>query len=77
MGEGLIKLLVQITSGPRTRHRPIGDWDEVFDYIWDNRQWFAGISLMASTGDKAYPQAPFTQVRTVTEIPDEQPNGAP
>jgi ribonucleoside-diphosphate reductase alpha chain len=40
----------------------------VFDYIWDNRQWFAGISLMSAFGDKAFPQAPFTEVRTAEQI---------
>ena len=30
--------------------------------MYDNRQWFCGISFLAATGDKAYPQAPFTEV---------------
>jgi ribonucleoside-triphosphate reductase len=63
----------ELCTDDRIRHNvsntiDVDDMDEVFDYIWDNRYHFAGISLMASTGDKAYPQAPFTQVRTASEI---------
>lgn len=44
------------------------DWDEAEQYIYDNRQWFAGISLLPAAGDKAYAQAPLTEVHTVDEI---------
>lgn len=44
------------------------EWAEVEQYIFDNRQYFAGISLMAGQGDKAYAQAPFTEVLTAQEI---------
>lgn len=46
----------------------VDDWDEVEQYIFDNRSWFAGISLLAAAGDKAYAQAPFTEVLTAEEI---------
>lgn len=46
----------------------VDDWDEVEQYIFDNREWFAGISLLSSMGDKAYPQAPFTEVFTAQQI---------
>lgn len=46
----------------------VDDWDEVEDYIYENRKWFAGISLLSAMGDKAYPQAPFTEVVTADEI---------
>lgn len=46
----------------------VDDWDEVEQYIFDNRQWFAGISLLSAMGDKAYAQAPFTEVFTAEEI---------
>jgi ribonucleoside-diphosphate reductase alpha chain len=46
----------------------VDDWDEVFDYIYENRSWFAGISLMSAFGDKAFPQAPFTQVFSAEDI---------
>lgn len=48
----------------------VDDWDEVEQYIFDNRDWFAGISLLSAYGDKAYPQAPFTEVFTAQEIMD-------
>src|SRR5690606_19837527 len=40
----------------------VDDWDEVEKYIYDNRHYFAGISLLSAMGDKAYAQAPFTEV---------------
>lgn len=43
-------------------------WAEVEQYIFDNRAYFAGISLMAGAGDKAYAQAPFTEVLRMSEI---------
>jgi ribonucleoside-diphosphate reductase alpha chain len=46
----------------------VDDWDEVEEYIYNNRQWFAGISLLSAFGDKAYPQAPFTEVFTAQEM---------
>lgn len=46
----------------------VDDWDEVEQYIFDNKQWFAGISLLSAMGDKAYAQAPFTEVFTADEI---------
>lgn len=46
------------------------EWDTVRDYIYDNRQYFAGISLLPISGDKDYPQAPFTAVYTPDEIVD-------
>jgi len=45
-----------------------GEWHEVEKYIYRNRQWFAGISLLPVSGDKDYAQAPFTAVFTPTEI---------
>lgn len=46
----------------------VDNWDEVENYIYDNREWFAGISLLSSAGDKDYNQAPFTSVLTAEEI---------
>lgn len=64
-----------LCTDPRLRHNvsntiTVDDWDEVRDYIYDNREWFAGISLLSAMGDKAYPQAPFTEVLTEEEILD-------
>jgi hypothetical protein len=44
------------------------EWDDVTKYIYDNRKYFAGISLIPQSGDKDYPQAPFTTVFTSREI---------
>ena len=40
----------------------VSDWDEVEEYIFKHREDFAGISLLGLAGDKAYAQAPFTEV---------------
>jgi ribonucleoside-triphosphate reductase (thioredoxin) len=44
------------------------EWDDVTRYIYNNRNWFAGISLLPASGDKDYPQAPFTTIYTPQEI---------
>lgn len=64
---------VELCVHPSLRHNvsntiSVDDWDEVEQYIYDNRKWFAGISLLSAMGDKAYPQAPFTEVLTAEEI---------
>lgn len=46
----------------------VDDWDEVEEYIFQNRKWFTGISLLSAMGDKAYAQAPFTEVLTAEQI---------
>jgi ribonucleoside-triphosphate reductase (thioredoxin) len=46
----------------------VDDWDEVEKYIYDNRHSLCGVSLLPAAGDKAYPQAPFTEVLTLEEI---------
>lgn len=48
----------------------VDDWDEVEEYIYKNKEWFAGISLLSSMGDRAYVQAPFTEVFTAKQILD-------
>jgi ribonucleoside-diphosphate reductase alpha chain len=58
---------------PLTRHNVsntinVVNWDETRDYIYDNRKWFAGVSLLGLSGDKDYTQAPFTSVLTSDEI---------
>lgn len=49
----------------------VDNWDEVEQYIFDNREWFAGISLLGISGDKDYAQAPFTEVLTADQILEE------
>ena len=43
------------------------EWDEVESYIYKYRKYFCGISLLPITGDKDYPQAPFTTIHLPTE----------
>lgn len=43
------------------------EWDEVESYIYKHRKYFCGISLLPITGDKDYPQAPFTTIHLPTE----------
>ena len=44
------------------------NWDEVRDYVFNNRYNFAAVSFLSATGDKDYNQAPFTEVHTSAEI---------
>ena len=64
---------VELCVDPGLRHNvsntiSVDNWDEVEQYIYDNRQYFAGISLLGTSGDRDYPQAPFTQVFTAEEL---------
>jgi ribonucleoside-diphosphate reductase alpha chain len=52
------------------------EWDNVTKYIYNNRKYFAGISLIPQSGDKDYPQAPFTTVYTSREIVKEYGDAA-
>lgn len=42
-------------------------WDAVEAYLYENRRWFCGVSLLPLSGDKIYNQAPFTEVLTPEE----------
>jgi ribonucleoside-diphosphate reductase alpha chain len=44
------------------------EWDEVEAFIWANRDFFTGISLLQDAGDKAYAQAPREEVSTEADI---------
>jgi ribonucleoside-diphosphate reductase alpha chain len=52
------------------------EWEDVTRFIYDNRKYFAGISLIPQSGDKDYPQAPFTTVYTSREIVKEYGDAA-
>ena len=72
---------VELCTSPTLRHNvsntiSVTDWDEVREYIFENRQWFAGISLLPAVGDKVYPQAPFTEVKAPQDIFAEYGDGA-
>ena len=62
-----------LSTDARLRHNisntiSVDDWDEVADYIYKNRNSFAGISLLSAAGDRAYVQAPFAEVFSAHEI---------
>jgi ribonucleoside-triphosphate reductase (thioredoxin) len=40
------------------------EWDGVKDFLWKNKKFFSGISMLADTGDKAYVNAPREEVKT-------------
>lgn len=44
------------------------EWDDVSTFIWTNRAYFTGISLLAHDGDKRYAQAPREEVTTEADI---------
>jgi len=44
------------------------EWEQVADFIYSNREFFCGVSLLSATGDKDYPQAPFTTVYLPSEM---------
>jgi hypothetical protein len=48
----------------------VDNWEKTRDYIWDNKEYFAGISLLSMSGDKDYNQAPFSEVLTAKQISD-------
>ncbi len=40
------------------------EWTTVINYLYENREFFAAVSLLAATGDKDYAQAPMEKVVT-------------
>lgn len=40
------------------------EWDKVADYLWENREFFTGVSLLSDTGDKDYAFSPMEAVVT-------------
>lgn len=64
---------IELCRDPRIRHNvsntiTVDDWDEVTKYVYDNRYSFCGISFMSANGDKAFPQAPNTEVLSMDQI---------
>jgi ribonucleoside-diphosphate reductase alpha chain len=64
---------IKLCTDPKLRHNvsntiQVDDWDEVENYLFENREFFAGVSLLSITGDKDYNQAPFTAIFTPKEL---------
>ena len=45
-------------------------WAQIEDYVFENRNYFAGISFLAGSGDKDFAQAPMSEVMTEDQIVD-------
>lgn len=52
------------------------EWDEVREYVWENKQVFSGISFLPKGGDLLYPQAPYTSVLDEKELAERYGAGA-
>lgn len=52
------------------------EWPKVEAFIYNNRQWFSGVSILSMSGDLDYPQAPFQAVHTPREIVKEYGDGS-
>lgn len=64
---------VELCVDPTVRHNVsntiiVDDWDAVEEYVFENRNSFAGISFLSVSGDKDYVQAPFTKIIDADEI---------
>ena len=64
---------VELCADPDIRHNVsntviVDNWNEVEEYVFENRDSFAGISFLSMSGDKDYAQAPNTKVITAEEI---------
>jgi len=54
----------------------VDDWDEVEQFVFENRHSFAGISFLPMSGDKDFNQAPNTAVITAQEMVKKYGTGA-
>lgn len=52
------------------------EWDDVEKFVYDNNQYFAGISFVPDSADKDYPQAPNCAVYTAKQIVQEYGDAA-
>jgi ribonucleoside-diphosphate reductase alpha chain len=59
-----------------TIHVNDDEWEDVQKYLYENRHVFSGISLLSSSGDLDYQQAPFCKVSTPKEIIHKYGEGA-
>jgi ribonucleoside-triphosphate reductase len=54
----------------------VTDWDKTFDYIYENKESFCGLSFLPNSGDKVYKQSPFVEVLTQEELINKYKNAA-
>lgn len=57
----------------------VGDdeWDGARDYIFENRGYFSGISLLSRQGDLIYDQAPFAEILNPKELVERYGDAVP
>ena len=48
----------------------VKDWDKAFDYIYENKHQYCGLSFLPDTGDKIYKQSPFVETFSLQELVD-------
>lgn len=53
----------------------VENWDEVRDFVYENKNYFSGVSFMGNWGDKDFKQAPFTAVTTPEKMLEKYGNG--
>lgn len=53
-----------------------GEWEEVADWIWENKEGFCGLSFLPETGDLDYPQAPYSSYLDEKELAETYGPGA-
>jgi intein/homing endonuclease len=46
----------------------VENWDEVKDFVFENKQYFSGVSFMGNFGDRDFKQAPFTSIYTPEQM---------
>jgi ribonucleoside-triphosphate reductase (thioredoxin) len=51
-------------------------WEQVEEYLFENRKFFTGVSLLSAQGEYDFNQAPFSEVLTEEEIVAEYGRGA-
>lgn len=44
------------------------EWNDVYKYIFENKQYFGAVSLLPDYGDQVYQQAPYQSIRTDNDI---------
>ncbi|NJO59113.1 MAG: recombinase [Richelia sp. RM2_1_2] len=44
------------------------EWDEVVEFLFENKNYFTAVSLISAIGDKTYPQAPNEKIETEEDI---------
>lgn len=72
-----------LCADPTVRHNvsntvtvPEHMWGEVEDYLFENKDYFAGVSFLSGMGDKDFHQAPMTEVLDEDEIVAKYGRGA-